>query len=148
LNYLLAISLTHSVINHTIFYFCYTYHSFHQSASAEEPKKAVGEESKAEPLLLNQVPLSPVEADLDLSFLYLAVKHKETVHFTLDAEQQEALDAEKSAEGECSDKANKLSAKDITDDIKNEANKDVTDKVNVEEGAAEKVESEKLKCSN
>ncbi len=46
------------------------------------------------------------------------------------------------------DKANKLSPKDITDDVQNEANKDVTDKVNVEEGAAEKVESEKLKCSN
>ncbi len=87
----------------------------------------MGEESKAEPLLLNQVPLSPVEADLDLSFLYPAAKHEETVYFTLDAEQQEALDAEKSAEGECSDKANKLSPKELTDDVENEANKDVTE---------------------
>jgi hypothetical protein len=50
---------------------------FHQPASVVEPKKAVGEESKAELPLLNLAPLSPTEAALDLSFLYPAAEYKQ-----------------------------------------------------------------------
>jgi len=66
-------------------------------------------ESAPEPPLLNQAPVSPVEAKLDLSFLYPADKQDQTVNFTLDTKQQEALAAEKSAEDERADEASDTS---------------------------------------
>ncbi len=58
---------------------------------------------------MNQAPVSPVEAELDLSFLYPADEQDQTVNFSMDTKQQEALAAEKSAEDERADEASDTS---------------------------------------
>ena len=67
------------------------------------------EDSEPEPPMLNKAPVSPVEAELDLSFLDPAEEQDKTVNFTLDTKQQEALAAEKSAEDERADEASDTS---------------------------------------